>query len=197
MMTFKVLIVVGPSGVGKSTLLGELGARGVVRVSPTWTTRPRRHYEDAGNIDHVFCSPAEFAEREAAGFFLETVELFGLDHRYGLPRLVEPDTGGCVPVLMLRAPLLDRVPRHFSNYVVYQVEAPRERVQEHLDTRALKDGPQGSRLSDFERELELGRRFATRIIDTSRGLAASVDETLGYLQTDFGLRVPARALAAS
>src|SRR5262249_8879268 len=49
------------------------------------TTRPRRATEVEGR-DYLFLSADEFAERVAAGFFLETAEVHG--HLYGTP--VEP-----------------------------------------------------------------------------------------------------------
>jgi guanylate kinase len=134
----------------------------------------------------VFCSRSEFEQKVAEKFFIETVQLFELEHLYGLPRLEEPAPGAPVPVLMLRATLLDRVARHLSNYAVYQVEAPAERVRAHLETRAERDGEQGSRFADFERELSLGRRFAQRVIDTSQGLELAVRTSLQYLEQDFG-----------
>lgn len=185
-MSMRVLIVIGPSGVGKSSVVSGLRQAGLVEVIPTWTTRPQRHYENANNTDHVFCSEAEFRQREAEGYFMATTQPFGLEHCYGLPHLPPRTGSGRVPVLMLRASAMERVRRHFSDYVVYQVEAQDARVRDHLLQRALRDGKLGSRLDDFAHELTSGRRFANRIVDNAQSLAFTVQRVKAYLHEDFG-----------
>src|SRR3954447_16585781 len=97
---------IGPSGSGKSTVVRELAARGLVTVHPTWTTRPRRADERQGSLEHRFVSDDEFDELCRRGFFIETVSLFGLPFRYGLPPLDGDSAGpgGPVDAVMLRAP---------------------------------------------------------------------------------------------
>lgn len=180
-----LLVVIGPSGVGKSTVMSRLAAMGLIRVLPTWTTRPGRHYEVTGSSDHVFCSNEAFDEQLRAGYFLDTVSLFGLEHRYGLPRLPKRNEGEPIPVLMLRSMLLARLSQHYSNYIVYQFEAPFERVQAHMALREQHDGPQGTRLLDFERESKLGRSHAHRVIDTAPGVEAAVQQAVEFLERDF------------
>lgn len=181
----RMLVVIGPSGVGKSTLFAPLRQEGLVRLVPTWTTRRPRHYEELASADHVFVGDDEFAARERAGFFLETVQLFGLDARYGLPREVLQPGGGGIAVLMLRAMLLERLPRYFPEHVVYQVEAPRARVEAHLRQRAVRDGDIGSRLASFEEELRLGRRLAHRVVDNSAAPATVLAQLRTWLGEDF------------
>ena len=77
----KVLVVIGPSGVGKSTLFSRLRQEGVVRVVHTWTTRKSRYYEDPVNADHVFTDEAEFTAREQAGFFLTFIAVAQQFHK--------------------------------------------------------------------------------------------------------------------
>jgi guanylate kinase len=81
-----LLVVTGPSGAGKGTLVEQLLKQrpdGVFSVSAT--TRPRRSTEVEGR-DYYFLSQDEFLQREAQGYFLETAEVHG--HLYGTP--VEP-----------------------------------------------------------------------------------------------------------
>jgi len=80
----KLVVISGPSGVGKSTVvrqvLARLGDRMYLSVSAT--TRPPRPDERDG-VDYYFLSDAEFARRCAAGDFLECIEVFGRGHWYG------------------------------------------------------------------------------------------------------------------
>src|SRR5688572_2060309 len=80
----KLLVLSGPSGVGKSTILRRLIERHPdrLRLSVSATTRPARPGETDG-VDYYFLSPDEFARRRQAGEFLECCEVFGRGHWYG------------------------------------------------------------------------------------------------------------------
>jgi guanylate kinase len=80
----KLIVLSGPSGVGKSTVLRRLLERHAhrLRLSVSATTRPPRPGEKDG-VDYYFLSPAEFTRRRQAGEFLESCEVFGHGHWYG------------------------------------------------------------------------------------------------------------------
>ncbi len=78
-----ILVVSGPSGAGKGTLLERLvKARPECVFSVSATTRPRRVTEQDG-VQYEFVSPEEFERRRAAGEFLETATVHG--QSYGTP----------------------------------------------------------------------------------------------------------------
>ncbi len=90
-----LIILSGPSGVGKSTVLRSLLARHPdrLRLSVSATTREPRLGETEG-VDYFFLSPEEFARRLQAGEFLECCEVFGRGHWYGtLLSEVSPSPG--------------------------------------------------------------------------------------------------------
>jgi guanylate kinase len=80
----RLIVLSGPSGVGKSTVLRSLLARypEQLRLSVSATTRSPRPGEKDG-YDYYFLTPEEFAERREAGDFLECCEVFGRGHWYG------------------------------------------------------------------------------------------------------------------
>ena len=81
-----LVIVSGPSGVGKDTVISSLCT---IPTDPeryfviTCTTRPRREYEVDG-VHYHFLSEDEFARKRDAGGFLEANLVHG--HWYGTPR---------------------------------------------------------------------------------------------------------------
>src|SRR3954468_22584249 len=79
-----LIVLSGPSGVGKSTVLRRGVARfpDRLRLSISATTRLPRPGEIDG-VDYYFMSPEEFARRRQAGEFLESCEVFGHGHWYG------------------------------------------------------------------------------------------------------------------
>lgn len=79
-----VLVVTGPSGVGKGTLIRALRERVAgLELSVSATTRRPRPGEVDGR-DYHFLAPAEFERRLTAGEFLEHATYAG--NRYGTPR---------------------------------------------------------------------------------------------------------------
>jgi guanylate kinase len=83
----KLVIISGPSGVGKSTIVPQVLQRfhGRLRPSISATTRPPRPGEVDG-VNYYFLLPAEFRRRLGAGEFLEAVEVFSRGHWYGTLR---------------------------------------------------------------------------------------------------------------
>jgi len=80
----KVVIVSGPSGVGKSTICeGVVKRLNDVYLSVSVTTRPKSETEVDGQ-DYWFISEQEFQERINKDLLLEHAEVFG--HLYGTPR---------------------------------------------------------------------------------------------------------------
>jgi guanylate kinase len=79
-----VLVITGPSGVGKGTLIRALLERlPGLELSVSATTREPRPGEENGR-DYWFMTPEEFEKRLQAGEFLEHAEYAG--HRYGTLR---------------------------------------------------------------------------------------------------------------
>ncbi|MEA2616181.1 MAG: guanylate kinase, partial [Chloroflexota bacterium] len=83
-MSGKLIVLSGPSGVGKDTVLRELFSREPrLRYSISYTTRPPRPGEVDG-LSYTFVDEETFCRLEHAGEFLETAVVHG--NRYGTSR---------------------------------------------------------------------------------------------------------------
>lgn len=82
----KLVVISGPSGAGKTTVVRRLLSECALplELSVSATTRAPRPGEQEGR-DYYFLSPDEFFRRKSAGEFLECCEVFGR-HWYGTLR---------------------------------------------------------------------------------------------------------------
>ena len=79
-----VIIISGPSGVGKSTICREVVKKlDKVYLSVSVTTRPRGKNEEDGR-EYFFISDQDFQDRIKNGMLLEYAEVFG--NYYGTPK---------------------------------------------------------------------------------------------------------------
>jgi guanylate kinase len=80
----QLVVISGPSGVGKSTVVREVLARfgDRLQLSVSATTRPPRQGEQDG-VDYHFLRDEQFSRQREAGEFLESIEVFGRGHWYG------------------------------------------------------------------------------------------------------------------
>lgn len=80
----KVVVISGPSGVGKGTICAEVSKRlPEVYINISATTRPKAASEVEGK-DYYFKSPGEFEKLKNEGKLLEFAEVFG--NMYGTPK---------------------------------------------------------------------------------------------------------------
>ena len=181
------MVITGPSGAGKGTLIGKLVRRmPKLEVAVSATTRERRPGEVDGR-DYWFLSDQEFARRVDAGDFLEHVRYVS-GHRYGTLRseLDRIRSEGRLPVLELETEGALRVRREVPASLSIFIDAPSfAELERRLRERATESaGEIGERLSVARRQREQATRFDHVVVNDD--LARAVEEVAGIVRHELG-----------
>jgi guanylate kinase len=156
-----VLVVTGPSGAGKGTLIHELVERVPgIEVTVSATTRERRRGEEDGG-EYWFLTDEDFLTRVARGEFLEHVDYVS-GHRYGTLRseLERIAANGHVPLLELETEGALRVKHDVPGAVTIFISARVEELERRLRERATESaGEIGERIELARKQLEQAGEF--------------------------------------
>jgi guanylate kinase len=156
-----VLVVTGPSGAGKGTLIRELVERVPgIEVTVSATTRARRRGEEDGR-EYWFLSDDDFLARIARGEFLEQVEYVS-GHRYGTLRseLDRIAANGHVPLLELETEGALRVKHELPGALTIFISARVDELERRLRERATEStGEIGERIALARKQLEQAGEF--------------------------------------
>jgi len=156
-----VLVVTGPSGAGKGTLIRELIERMPgIEVTVSATTRERRRGEEDGR-EYWFLSDEDFTARVARGEFLEQVEYVS-GRRYGTLRseLDRIAANGHVPLLELETEGALRVKHEVPGAVTIFISARVDELERRLRERATEStGEIGERIELARKQLEQAGEF--------------------------------------
>jgi ribose 1,5-bisphosphokinase len=132
-----LILVVGPSGAGKDTLL----AGAATRLSDGGYVFPRRvitRPDDAGGEEHVAVSPEEFERRSRTGAFALAWRAHG--NAYGIPAAIEGDlAAGRHVVVNVSRTVIGDARRRFARVGVVLVLAPQESLKARLTARGRED----------------------------------------------------------
>ncbi|MCX6513742.1 MAG: guanylate kinase [Actinobacteria bacterium] len=175
-MSSLIIVVSGPGGVGKSTIVEALVQRDDrLWLSRSWTTRERRpgEAEDA----YVFVTREQFQQRIADNGFLEWTEFIG--NMYGTPNPEAP--AGRDIVLEIEVDGASQVKKmHPDAMLLFVLPPTREEQRARLQGRGDVEQKVEQRLRKAEDEEPIGKALADFVL-INDDLNATIDEMLGLI----------------
>ena len=166
----KLIIISGPSGVGKGTLVSRVRQSGEfpLAMSISATTREKRPGEQDG-VDYHFLSRDEFLARQNRGEFLESFEVYPGGALYGTlkaPVLAELEKGNWV-ILEIDVKGAEEALKSFPNALTVFIEPPGLDV---LEARLRGRGTEteeslAKRLAQAQSEIEKAGQYKYRVVN--------------------------------
>ncbi|MBW3615973.1 MAG: guanylate kinase [Actinobacteria bacterium] len=157
-----VVVVFGPGGVGKGTLVRRLVEQDDrLWLSRSWTTRPRRPGEPADA--YVFVDKDAFLAKESEGGFLETNRFAANDQFYGTPWPEEPPGKDVLLEIDLNGAVQVRE-RAADPVLVLVVPPDREELERRLRGRGDSEDHVARRLALADVEIDQGRQLADHVV---------------------------------
>ena len=194
-----LLVLSGPSGVGKDAVLREMRSRGWLLERPrhyvvTATTRPRRPGERDGE-DYIFIEHEEFQRLLAEGGFLEYANVYG--NWYGVPRdqVVRALERGCDVILKVDVQGAATLRQVVSGAVFVFLAPPSlEELEERLRTRKTEaDAQLRVRLETARQEMRALPMFDYLVVNENGRLIQAVQRIEEIIRVEH-CRIPQRQL---
>ncbi len=157
-MPGNLIIISGPSGVGKSTVIRRLAQRIGAKISVSATTRPPGPQEKNG-VDYYFYSRSEFEELIRAGKLLEYAEYLG--NFYGTPSEPVEKTlqAGTDVILGIEVQGAKEVAKKFKDAIIICLCPPSDdELARRLRDRARDDEASiARRIANAKREIAMAK----------------------------------------
>jgi guanylate kinase len=171
-----IIVVSGPGGVGKGTIVRELRRRDPgLWLSRSWTTRSQRPGEP--DDAYVFVTPEAFERRIAEGGFLEHTRF--LDHSYGTPTPDAPP--GRDLVLEIEVDGAQQIKRlHPDAVLVFVLPPSRDEQERRLRGRGDPDHKVAQRVQKAIEEEPIGLAIADHVV-VNDDLDRTVDEMIAIV----------------
>ncbi|MFQ5947643.1 MAG: guanylate kinase [Acidimicrobiia bacterium] len=177
----RLIVICGPSGVGKSSVIDRVEQRRPVHFSVSLTTRGARPGERDG-VDYRFVDRDEFERSIHNGDLIEWAEYD--QHLYGTPRqAVEPHLSGGEDVLLdIEVQGAAQVKTAYSEAILIFIAPPSmEELERRLRRRGdTDDADIGRRLRIARRQLEDAEALFDHVV-VNDDLSRAVEEVLGIL----------------
>lgn len=180
-----VIVIHGPSGVGKDTIIDRLRERTHIHRATSTTSRPPRHYEEDGAHYH-FISEQEFQRKIAAGDFIEYARVYdqwkGVERREiegplsrGEDVIIRTDVQGA---RTWREKLEGAI-------FIFLMAEDREALKERLTSRGSEDERSlAVRIAEFDAEMDDVQNNDYTVINRHGRLDDAIDELVEIIERE-------------
>ncbi|HEU0218177.1 MAG TPA: phosphonate metabolism protein/1,5-bisphosphokinase (PRPP-forming) PhnN [Stellaceae bacterium] len=174
-----LVLVVGPSGVGKDSIIAGAAARLRDESRVVFARRLITRPADAGGEDHIAVSPTEFAAQCDTGGLMLHWNAHGLD--YGLPQTLSDrlDSGHAVVANVSRT-VVAKARQRLAPVLVIAIAASPETLASRLAARGRETA--GDIAERLARSGALAPGAADVVIDNDGSLDDAVDRFVGVLR---------------
>ena len=188
-----VVVISGPSGVGKDVLIEGMAGRGLnYHFTVTATTRDPRPGEREG-INHHFLTVDDFQQRITEDELLEWARVYG--NYYGVPKQQVRDALSAGKHVIIRVDVQGalRIKELAPEALMIFIHPPNMTVlQRRIERRGLNSSSDiETRLDAAVEETEKSAIFDYQVVNHEGRLDAAVDEVIGIVQRE-SRRVPPR-----
>ena len=190
-----VVVISGPSGVGKDVLIEGMAGRGLdYHFTVTATTRDPRPGEQEG-VNHYFLNVDEFERAIAEDELLEWARVYG--NYYGVPKQQVRDALSQGKHVIIRVDVQGalRIKELAPETLMIFIHPPNLQVlRERLERRGVNSESDISRRLDAAvAEIEHSSAFDRQVVNREGELDASVDEVIEIVYKE-STRVPPRVV---
>jgi guanylate kinase len=183
----RIIVISGPSGVGKSTICREVTKRlDNIYLSISATTREKKVHEQNGK-DYYFVSRDEFEKQIKADNFLEYAEVFG--NLYGTPKdkLRQAINGGKTAILEIDVQGAQQVKKLYPEAELIFILPPKQtELQKRINDRGRDDEKDvEKRLAGAGVEIAAGWQHYEHIV-INDDLQQAVEEVVQIIKKEIG-----------
>jgi guanylate kinase len=174
-----VIVVSGPGGVGKGTIVNELVQRDArLWLSQSWTSRAQRPGELSSA--YHFTDRDSFENRIASGGFLEWTEFLG--NYYGTPMPEARPDGDVVLEIEVHGAQQVKA-RHGDAVLIFVLPPSRDEQRRRLEGRGDPGDKVAERLQKAEDEEPVGMAIANHVV-TNDDLERTIAEMLTIIESE-------------
>ncbi len=183
-----LVVISGPSGVGKDAVLARLRAtHPELFFAVTATTRPKRPGETDG-LDYIFVTPGRFHQLREKGELLEHAEVYG--RFYGVPkeplrRAIEQGKDSVVKVDVQGAATIKKMAP--DAFLIFLAAPSMEELERRLTTRKTESPEQMAiRIETAREEVKQSDWFDAVVINETDALEESVEQIVEVIRKQQG-----------
>ncbi|MDA1036508.1 MAG: guanylate kinase [Chloroflexi bacterium] len=179
-----LVVISGPSGVGKDAVLEKLRAtHPELFFAVTATTRPKRPGE-VDDVDYIFVTPNRFHQLEERGELLEHAEVYG--NFYGVPkgplrRAIAEGKDAIVKVDVQGAATIKKMAP--EAFLIFLAAPSMEELERRLTARKA-DSPEqmAIRIATARDEMTQSARFDAIVVNGTNSLEEAVEEIVEVIR---------------